>query len=88
MPRGKRLNSTGKKIICNVYDYFDEQSKKTKIKTGWRLVKKTVEATKFSERTVNRVLLEKRKLSKAQFTSPQKRYKVTKGRIQKRSGLH
>ena len=50
-----------------------------KIKTGWKLVKKTVEATIFSERTVNRMLLEKRKLGKAQFTSPQKCYKITKG---------
>ena len=38
--------------------------KKTTINTGWKLVKKTVEATKFSERTVNQVLLEKGNLVK------------------------
>ena len=65
-------------VICNVYDYFNEQNKKTMIKTGWKLVKKTSESTKFLERTVNWVLLGKRKLGKAQFTSPQKCYKVTK----------
>ena len=51
------------------------------MKTGWKLVKKTAEVTKFSERTVNQVLLEKRKLGKAQFTSPQKRYNVTNERM-------
>ena len=28
MPKGKRINSTVKKIICNVYNYFENESKK------------------------------------------------------------
>ena len=30
MPKGKRINSTSKQIICNVYDYFENESKKRK----------------------------------------------------------
>ena len=30
MPKGKRINSTSKQIICNVYDYFENESKKHK----------------------------------------------------------
>ena len=52
MPKGKRVKSTSKSIICNVHDYFDRQSKKQK-STPPKLCKKTAEATGFSERTVN-----------------------------------
>ena len=70
MPKGKRVKSTSKSIICNVHDYFDRQSKSTPPK----LSKKTAEATGFSECIVIRVLLEKRKLDGSSFTSPNKRY--------------
>ena len=73
MPKGKRVKSTSKSIICNVHDYFDRQSKKHK-STPPKLSKKTAEATGFSECTVNHVLLEKRKLDGSSFTSPNKRY--------------
>ena len=52
--RGKRVNSTAKSIIVNVYEYFESQSKKTKASTAPKLVKKTSEATGFSVRTVYR----------------------------------
>ena len=39
--RGKRVNSTAKSIIVNVYEYFESQSKKTKASTAPKLVKKT-----------------------------------------------
>ena len=57
MPKGKRVKSTLKSIICNVHDYFDWQNKKQK-STLPKLCrgKKTAEATGFSECTVNRVL--------------------------------
>ena len=80
MPKGKRVKSTLKSIICNVHDYFDRQSKKQK-STPPKLCKKIAEATGFSERTVNRVLLEKRKLDGSSFTSPNKRYKESRERV-------
>ena len=80
MPTGKQVKSTSKSIICNVHDYFDWQSKKQK-STPPKLCKKTAEATGFSERTVNRVLLEKRKLDGSSFTSPNKRYKESRERV-------
>ena len=46
-----------------------------------QLCKKTAEATGFSERTVNHVLLEKRKLDGSSFTSPNKRYKESRERV-------
>ena len=69
-----------KSIICNVHDYFDRQSKKQK-STPPKLCKKTAEATGFSEHTVNRVLLEKRKLDGSSFTSANKRYKESRERV-------
>ena len=30
IPKGNRINNTGKKIIYNVYDYFENESKKRK----------------------------------------------------------
>ena len=80
MPKGKRVKSTSKSIICNVHDYFDRQSKKHK-STPPKLSKKTAEATGFSECTVNRVLLEKRKLDGSSFTSPNKRYTESRERV-------
>ena len=76
MPKRKRVKSTSKSIICSVHDYFDQQSKKQK--STPKLCKKTAEATGFSERTVNRVLLEKRKLDGSSFTSPNKSYKESR----------
>ena len=45
MPKGKRINSTSKQIICNVYDYFENESKKRKGSVLPKLGKKTSEAT-------------------------------------------
>ena len=80
MSKGKRVKSTSKSIICNVHDYFDRHSKKQK-STPPKLCKKTAEATGFSERTVNCVLLEKRKLDGTSVTSPNKRYKESRERV-------
>ena len=80
MPKGIRVKNTSNSIICNVHDYFDRQSKKQK-STPPKLCKKTGEATGFSERIVNRVLLEKRNLDGSFFTSPNKRYKESRERV-------
>ena len=69
MPKGKRVRSDSKNIICNVFDYFEGQSKKQKAITPPKLCKKTAEATGYSERTVNRVLSEKRSLEGGSFSS-------------------
>ena len=74
--RGKRVNSTAKSIIVNVYEYF-ERSKKTKASTAPKLVKKISEATGFSVRTVYRVINEKEDLGEGKFESPAKRYHKT-----------
>ena len=52
MPKGKRINSTSKQIICNVYDYFENESKKRKGSMLPKLGKKTSEATGYCKRTV------------------------------------
>ena len=51
LPKGKRINSTVKKIIYNVYDYFENKSKKCK-GSIMKLGKKMVEATGCCKRTV------------------------------------
>ena len=44
-------------------------------------VRRLMEATGFSERTVNRVLLEKRMLDGSSFTSPNKRCKESREHV-------
>ena len=61
MPKGKRINSTSKQIICNVYDYFENESKKRKGSVLPKLGKKTSEATGYCKQTVERIIAEKRK---------------------------
>ena len=72
MPKGKRIDSTSKQIICNVYDYFENESKKRKGSVLPKLGKKTSETTGYCKRTVERIIAEKRKLEGAEFTSPEK----------------
>ena len=82
MPKGKRIRSREKEIICRVYEYFDRQSKKQKATTPLKLCKKTAEATGFTVRSVNRILGKKRSLEDDDtFPSPTKRYKKTRERV-------
>ena len=78
--RGKRVNSTAKNIIFNVYKYFERESAKTKNIVPPKLTHKTTEATGFGERTV-RIVAEKSALSGAAFSSPAKRYKIDRKKI-------
>ena len=80
MPKGKRANSTAKKIICKVFDYFDKEARKNKRIKALKLSTKTAEATGYSKRTVERVLAESKKLKGAPFTSP-KRYRKSRQRV-------
>ena len=78
--RGKRVNSTAKNIIFNVYKYFERESAKTKNRVPPKLTHKTAEATGYGERTV-RIVAEKSALSGAAFFSPAKRYKIDRKKI-------
>ena len=51
-----------------------KQSKKTKAGSAHNLIKKTKEATGFAERSIYRVLKEKKHLRQGKFESPLKRY--------------
>ena len=79
--RGKRVNSTAKNIIFNVYRFFEKESAKTKNKAPPRLTHKMAEATGYSERTVRRIVSEKSAQSGAAFCSPAKRYKLDRKKI-------
>ena len=80
MPKGKRINSTSKQIMCNVYDYFENKSKKRIESALPKLGKKSSKATDYCKRTVERIIAEERELEGVEFTSPEKRDK--KGRLQ------
>ena len=58
LPAKKRVRSDTKAVVCNVYDYFERESKKNKkIHQGiMKLKKKTVDATRLSKRTVEFVI--------------------------------
>ena len=78
----KRLRSDTKAVVCNVYDYFERESKKNKkIHQGIVKLKKMVDATRLSKRTVDVILAEKRSLGDGKFESPRKRYKKSRIRV-------
>ena len=55
--KGKHVRSDTKAVVCNVYDYFEKESKKNKkIHQGIVKLKKTVDATGLSKRTVEFVI--------------------------------
>ena len=79
--RGKRLNSTANNIICSIHSYFEKESAKNKLKWSPRLTKRTVEATRYSRKTVQRVVAAKSVLEGDKFESSCKRYKVSRKQI-------
>ena len=79
--RGKRVNSTAKNIIFNVYKYFENESVKTKNRVPPKLTHKTAEVTGYGEHTVRRIVAEKSALSGAAFFSPAKQYKIDRKKI-------
>ena len=79
--RGKRVNSTAKSVIFNVYKYFERESAKTKNRVPPKLTHKTAEVTGYGECTVRRIVAEKSALSGAAFSSPAKWYKIDREKI-------
>ena len=78
--KGKRVNSTAKTIF-NAYSYFERQSMKSKGRGPPKLTSRTADATGYSERTVRRIVAEKKSLEIAAFGLPAKRYKVERKKI-------
>ena len=74
--KGRRVNSTGKAIIYNVYKYFERENAKTKNRGPAKFTFQTAKATGYIERTVRRGVVEKSEMSGAMFTSPAKCYKI------------
>ena len=70
-------------VKISLFTFWSRRSQQRKKSTLPKVCrsKKTAEATGFSERTVNCVLLEKRKLDGSSFTSPNKRYKESRVRL-------
>ena len=79
--RGKRANSTAKTIIYNVYQYFQKETAKNKYRGALKLMGRTAEETGYSERTVRRTVTENTELEGTAFTSPPKRYRRERKRI-------
>ena len=79
--RGKRVNSTAKNIIFNIYKYFERESVKTKNRVPPKLTHKTAEATGYGEHTVRRIVAVKSALSGAAFSSPARQYKIDRKKI-------
>ena len=69
-------------IICNVYNYFEQQSKKQKVATPSKYGQKTAEAIDFARRTADKIVREKQSLEGSEFSSPAKRYKESRVRIE------
>ena len=66
-----------KNIICRVHSYFEKENAKIKLKWSPRLTKRTVEATSYSRRTVQRVVAEKSVLEGDEFESSFERHLMT-----------
>ena len=66
--KGKRLRSDTKAVVCNIYDYFERESKNKKLHQGIvKLKKKMVDATGLSKCTVDVILAEKCSLRDGKF---------------------
>ena len=78
--RGRRVNSTAKAIIYNVYKYF-ESAKSSMYRGPPKLTSRTAEGTGYSEHTVRRIVAEKSEIRGAVFTPLPKRYKVERKNI-------
>ena len=80
--RGKRPNTTPNIIIYNVYQYFQKETVKIKYRGALKLTSRTAETTWYSERMyMRRIVAEKTELDGAAFTSPPKRYRRERKRI-------
>ena len=78
--KGKCVRSDTKAVVCNVYDYFERESKKNN-QGIVKLKKKMMDATGLSKHIVDVILAEKRSLGDGKFESPRKRYKKSRIRV-------
>lgn len=78
--KGKRIRSQTKEVICSVYNFLENHSKKARISAN--LLERTAKATSVSRRTVARIRHEKTGLHHGEsFATPPKRYQRSRRRI-------
>ena len=78
--RGRRVRSETKKVVCNVYSYFEKQAKKGGVTISALIC--TVKAMGLSRATVTRIRCEQGRLSEdEEFASPAKGYCRTRRRV-------
>ena len=75
MQRGKRLRSQTKQVCANVYDYFEEASRRQRTQGP---LKRTCDATGASRTSIKRLRKEKADAGGGAFSSPTKRYIVSR----------
>lgn len=75
MPMGKRMRSQRKEVVANVFDYFEELSR-----CKWTQVslKRTSDAKGLSHIIIKRLWREIANIGRATFSSPTKRYGLSK----------
>ena len=78
--QGARLDSQSKEMLLNVYTYFKRLQSKTRSKGAFE---RTLEATRVSSYALCKVIKEGKK--EASFSSPKKRYKSTRERVNTRT---
>ena len=75
MQRGKRLRSQTKEVVSNVYDYFEEASRRQRTQGA---LKRTSDATGVSRTSIKRLRKERADIGGAVFSTPTKRYRVSR----------
>ena len=75
MQRGKRLRSQTKKVVANVYDYFEEASRHQGTQGP---LKRTCDVTGVSCTSIKRLWKEKADPGGAAFSTPTKRYRFSR----------
>ena len=75
MQRGKRVRSQTKEVVANVYDYFEEASRRQRTQGP---LKRTCDATGVPRTSIKRLRKEKADVGGAVFSTPTKRYRVSR----------
>ena len=73
--KGKRLRSQTKEVVSNVYDYFEEVSRRQRTQGA---LKRTADATGVSRTRIKRLRKQKVDTGGAAFSIPTKRYRVSR----------
>ena len=75
MQRGKRVRTQTKEVVANVYDYFEEASRCQRTQGP---LKRTCDAKGVSRTSIKRLRKEKAHTGGAAFSTPTKRYRVSR----------